>query len=103
MTSLRTRLASALASRFILDLRLAFHKPNTTDHLSTIHFAPSLIANMGAPLGVDDSVWASGAADDVATRNDWANHREEVDDPFRAGLKLGPSGSEAQTECGSSV
>lgn len=59
---------------------------------------------MGAPLGIEDSIWVSGAADDVA--NDHANHREEVDEPFLADLDLGQvrrSGSEAQIERGSSV
>lgn len=57
---------------------------------------------MGAPLGVEDSTWISSAADDVA--NDRANHREEVDEPFLAGLDLhGPSKSKAHAEQGSSV
>lgn len=62
------------------------------------------MANMGAPLGIEDSIWVSGAADDVA--NDRPNHRKEVDEPFLADLDLGqdrPSGSGVQIERGSSM
>lgn len=96
------RIAAVLASRFILDLRLAFHKPDTTNRVSTVRFASSFIGNMGAPLGTEDSTWVSGAADDVV--NEHVNHQEEVDEPFLFGLEPHrPSDYEAQARHGSLV
>lgn len=97
-----TRIAAVLTARFILDLRLVFRKSDTTNHLSSIRFASFLMANIEAPIGVEDSTWVSGAADDIAS--DRSNHREEVDEPFLAGLDLHhPSDSETQVEHGSTV
>ncbi|TCD63928.1 hypothetical protein EIP91_004775 [Steccherinum ochraceum] len=80
-----------LIARFILDLRTVYHKDpnpgNGSRAMSTIQFgARSLVGNMGAPLSLDESTWASSPADDVTGGH--TEIYEEALDPLRAGLGL---------------
>ncbi|TCD64590.1 hypothetical protein EIP91_003886 [Steccherinum ochraceum] len=77
-----------LLARFMLDLRSVNEqgssKPRT---MSSINFnIQSLSENIGAPLGIEDSTWVTGPADDVANERD--KQYEEATLPFRAGLGL---------------
>ncbi|TCD64407.1 hypothetical protein EIP91_004123 [Steccherinum ochraceum] len=82
-----------LLARFLLDLRSVHEEGSaggTAHTVSSVNFAAgSLGANMGAPLGIEDSTWVSGPADDVANERD--QRYEEATVPFRAGLGLDDS------------
>ncbi|TCD61018.1 hypothetical protein EIP91_009157 [Steccherinum ochraceum] len=78
-----------LLARFILDLRSVHESgSNAPQNVSSVVFAASLGGNMGAPLGIEDSTWVTGPADDVA--NEHGQQYEEAVVPFRAGLGLDP-------------
>ena len=54
--------------------------------MSSVQFtARAFAGNIGAPLGVEDSIWVSGPSDDVVNRHD--EEHEEADEPFRVVLK----------------
>ncbi|TCD64399.1 hypothetical protein EIP91_004115 [Steccherinum ochraceum] len=84
--SVLNALSANLLARFILDLRSVYeeHASSKVRTMSSIHFNAG---NIGAPLGVEDSTWVSGPADDVAHERDL--QYEEAVIPFRAGLGLG--------------
>ncbi|TCD64403.1 hypothetical protein EIP91_004119 [Steccherinum ochraceum] len=86
--SMLLAVGSNLLARFILDLRNIHEQgPRNLRTMSSVRFAvQSFGGNMGAPLGIEDSTWVSGAADDVA--NDRGLQYEEAAVPFRAGLGL---------------
>ncbi|TCD62428.1 hypothetical protein EIP91_006910 [Steccherinum ochraceum] len=83
-TTVVDAITANLTARFILDLRSVYYKGSSQQShvLSTVKFA----GNMGAPLGVDDSIWMSSPADDVRNARD--EEYEEEEDPFCAGLKM---------------
>ncbi|TCD61338.1 hypothetical protein EIP91_008581 [Steccherinum ochraceum] len=83
-TTVVDALTANLTARFILDLRSVYYKGSSQQShvLSTVKFA----GNMGAPLGVEDSIWMSSPADDVRNARD--EEYEEAEDPFSAGLKI---------------
>ncbi|TCD64580.1 hypothetical protein EIP91_003876 [Steccherinum ochraceum] len=55
--------------------------------MSGINFnIQSFNGNIGAPLGIEDSTWVTGPADDVANERD--KQYVEAAVPFRAGLGL---------------
>ncbi|TCD64766.1 hypothetical protein EIP91_003657 [Steccherinum ochraceum] len=59
-------LTTNLMTRFIMDLRCVASSRNTTVGESSARFTVgSFMGNMGAPLKVADSTWASCSADDV--------------------------------------
>ncbi|TCD64402.1 hypothetical protein EIP91_004118 [Steccherinum ochraceum] len=87
-TDILNALSANLLARFMLDLRSVNKqgsgKPRT---MSSINFdIQSLGGNLGAPLGIEDSTWVTGPADDVANGRD--QQHEEVAVPFCAGLGL---------------
>lgn len=76
---------ASLVSRFILDLRGIVQTGAATVDLTTIRFEPgSLAGNFGAPLGAD-SVWTTGAADDVQSHH--GEHFRGAKEPFAAILE----------------
>ncbi|TCD64406.1 hypothetical protein EIP91_004122 [Steccherinum ochraceum] len=77
-----------LLARFILDLRCMNDTgSNKLRTISSIKFVGgSLGGNMGAALEVEDSMWVTGPADDIANGRD--QQYEEVAVPFSAGLGL---------------
>ncbi|TCD64593.1 hypothetical protein EIP91_003889 [Steccherinum ochraceum] len=87
-STLLNAVSANLIARLMLDLRSVNELgANSSRHLSSINFnARSLGGNIGAPLGIEDSTWATGPADDVA--NERNKQYEEVAVPFRAGLGL---------------
>lgn len=50
--------------------------------MSTVRFMNSLVGNMGAPLGVENSTWITGSAKEE-------EQREEAEVPLFAGLEEG--------------
>ncbi|TCD64598.1 hypothetical protein EIP91_003863 [Steccherinum ochraceum] len=77
-----------LLARFMLDLRSVNEQGSSKSRtMSSINFnLQSLGGNIGAPLGIEDSTWVTGPADDVANERD--QQYEEAAVPFRAGLGL---------------
>ncbi|TCD64586.1 hypothetical protein EIP91_003882 [Steccherinum ochraceum] len=81
-------ISANLLARFMLDLRSINEQgSNKSRTMSSINFdIRSLGGNIGAPLEIEDSTWATGPADDVV--NDHDHQSEEAVVPFRAGLGL---------------
>ncbi|TCD64405.1 hypothetical protein EIP91_004121 [Steccherinum ochraceum] len=77
-----------LLARFMLDLRgINEHGSSRPRTVSSVNFnIASLGGNVGAPLGVEDSTWASGPTDDVV--NERGHQYEETAVAFHAGLGL---------------
>ncbi|TCD65977.1 hypothetical protein EIP91_001969 [Steccherinum ochraceum] len=93
--------SSNLIARFLLDLRAVFfsdlnssasndshgHTPHTSDTTTTIHFArftSSFAGNLGATVGVEESVWVTDASESLALDSGVGEQR--VQDPFAVGL-----------------
>ncbi|TCD64589.1 hypothetical protein EIP91_003885 [Steccherinum ochraceum] len=77
-----------LLSRFMLDLRSVTAQGSSKGRtMSSINFdIRSFGGNIGAPLGIEDSTWVTGPADDVANERDQQYEAAAV--PFHAGLGL---------------
>jgi len=79
--------ASALIARFILDLRSVSDPNESRGQLSTVRFTPSFSGNIGGSLGVAESTWMSGAADDIDDNYVQDHDRTEYEDSQDVGLR----------------
>jgi len=87
-------IAPTLIARFILDLRSVYFPRETSEVISTMHFASSpAIGNLAAPIG-SDSTWVSGSSDDVYT--DRGSQYQESKEPFSVGLGCDKAETEVQ-------